>query len=203
MRNTFRGIAQLVEQRSPKPRVESSSLSAPAKNATQTGGVFISGRGRKARNERPSRRPQRGLETGSSVPVAHCVRERRAGPSALAGEGLPKTPPKRVAFLFQAGAERRETNARLLPDASQSSRPAGREAGVIHFSRRRVRREKFSARRECVFVRRLHENARVGAKPIHQKGIALLMNAAPPKRVAFLFSGRGRKACYAYVFVHI
>ena len=28
----FRGIAQLVEQRSPKPRVESSNLSAPAKN---------------------------------------------------------------------------------------------------------------------------------------------------------------------------
>ena len=26
----FRGIAQLVEQRSPKPRVESSNLSAPA-----------------------------------------------------------------------------------------------------------------------------------------------------------------------------
>ena len=114
----------MVEQRSPKPRVESSSLSAPAKNATQTGGVFISGRGRKARNERPSRRPQRGLETGSSVPVAHCVRERRAGPSALAGEGLPKTPPKRVAFLFQAGAERRETNARLAGLSGASRRGA-------------------------------------------------------------------------------
>ena len=33
MRNICRGIAQLVEQRSPKPRVESSSLSAPAKRS--------------------------------------------------------------------------------------------------------------------------------------------------------------------------
>ena len=30
MQNRFRGIAQLVEQRSPKPRVQSSSLCAPA-----------------------------------------------------------------------------------------------------------------------------------------------------------------------------
>ena len=31
MRSIFRGIAQLVEQRSPKPRAEGSSPSAPAK----------------------------------------------------------------------------------------------------------------------------------------------------------------------------
>ena len=30
---TCRGVAQLVEQRSPKPRVVSSSLAAPATNA--------------------------------------------------------------------------------------------------------------------------------------------------------------------------
>ena len=42
----FRGIAQLVEQRSPKPRAEGSSPSAPAKNRhcviIRKGGFFIS-----------------------------------------------------------------------------------------------------------------------------------------------------------------
>ena len=34
MRNICRGIAQLVEQRSPKPRAVSSSLTTPAKTKT-------------------------------------------------------------------------------------------------------------------------------------------------------------------------
>ena len=38
----------------------------------------------------------------------------------------------------------------FIPEASQSSRPAGREEDSICFSRRRVRREKHFARRECV-----------------------------------------------------
>ena len=38
----------------------------------------------------------------------------------------------------------------FIPKASQSSRPAGREEDSIRFSRRRVRREKHFARRECV-----------------------------------------------------
>ena len=37
----FRGIAQLVEQRSPKPRAEGSSPSAPAKNKTTHTGGFL------------------------------------------------------------------------------------------------------------------------------------------------------------------
>ena len=41
MQHRSRGIAQLVEQRSPKPRVESSSLSAPAKQTTRLGGLFF------------------------------------------------------------------------------------------------------------------------------------------------------------------
>ena len=36
----YRGIAQLVEQRSPKPRAEGSSPSAPAKEKTAIGGLF-------------------------------------------------------------------------------------------------------------------------------------------------------------------
>ena len=36
MQHRFRGIAQLVEQRSPKPRAEGSSPSAPAKSKTVT-----------------------------------------------------------------------------------------------------------------------------------------------------------------------
>ena len=41
-----RGIAQLVEHRSPKPRVVSSNLTAPAnKKATRQSGFFIGNRG--------------------------------------------------------------------------------------------------------------------------------------------------------------
>ena len=53
------------------------------------------------------------------------------------------------------------------------------------------------AERVC-FRAAMHENARVGAKPIHQKGIALLMNAAPPKRVAFLFQAGAERFCAFY-----
>ena len=37
----YRGIAQLVEQRSPKPRVQSSSLCAPAKQTGILGCLFV------------------------------------------------------------------------------------------------------------------------------------------------------------------
>ena len=58
--------------------------------------------------------------------------------------------------------------------ASQSSRPAGRESSSIHFSRRHVRREKYFARRECVFTHFMRENARVEAKSLlSKKGTAL------------------------------
>ncbi len=40
--NRFRGIAQLVEQRSPKPRAEGSSPSAPAKNRNGCRKVSVS-----------------------------------------------------------------------------------------------------------------------------------------------------------------
>ena len=43
MRNICRGIAQLVEQRSPKPRAVSSSLTAPAKEKDVRQGVFFFG----------------------------------------------------------------------------------------------------------------------------------------------------------------
>ena len=39
-----------------------------------------------------------------------------------------------------------------------------------HISRRRVRREIYLARRECIFVCRAHKNARFGAKPLTEKG---------------------------------
>ena len=40
MFSVHRGIAQLVEQRSPKPRVESSSLSTPARTPARQRGSF-------------------------------------------------------------------------------------------------------------------------------------------------------------------
>ena len=39
--NKYRGIAQLVEQRSPKPRAEGSIPSAPAKQKTTPSGVVF------------------------------------------------------------------------------------------------------------------------------------------------------------------
>ncbi len=40
-KSKYRGIAQLVEQRSPKPRVQGSSPCAPAKRKTAIGGFFF------------------------------------------------------------------------------------------------------------------------------------------------------------------
>ena len=57
----------------------------------------------------------------------------------------------------------------LLKKVSQSSRPASRESIEIRFLRRRVRRKKHFARRECIFARKARKNARFGAKPLYIK----------------------------------
>ena len=66
-----RGIAQLVEQRSPKPRVLSSSLSAPETKKHPIGCCFVSG-GFTKRLESPTI----ARRDGENSPIGNCFRGR-------------------------------------------------------------------------------------------------------------------------------
>ena len=76
----YRGIAQLVEQRSPKPRAEGSSPSAPAKTKKTPAGVFLFWLGLNNSNTRHAERVE-----GCGSPVETSARSAEA-PTEPAGE---------------------------------------------------------------------------------------------------------------------